>query len=82
MRILILGNSLHFSQSLSAFLTNSSSAQRSSLRFKSEIVQFELVIGGVSTESCEQEASVWGLEALQADGIIYALEYKLVFGKV
>lgn len=80
MKILIIGNSPPFSQSLATFLTNSPPLSRSSsnphsqslsssLRFKSEIIDFDLAIACI-------EPNVWALEALQVNGIIYALVHQ------
>ena len=79
MRILILGNApTTFSNPVFFHLTNSSSfssTAASSLRFGDRsIVNFEVVVG-TALEMGMCAGSVWGLEAIQADGIIYALEY-------
>lgn len=72
MRILILGNSPHFAHTLKSFLTNNNNRGCCLLRFKMEIIEFELVIG---TETAQNviNASLWALEAIHADGIIYAI---------
>ena len=78
MKFLIIGNSPSLSHSIFFHLTNSlsfNSSAQSSIRFGDCcIVDFEVVVGmdlGVGVEC----GSVWGLEALQVDGIIYAVEY-------
>ena len=76
MKFLIIGNSPSLSHSIFFHLTNSlsfNSSAQSSIRFGDCcIVDFEVVVGMDLGVGC---GSVWGLEALQVDGIIYAVEY-------
>jgi hypothetical protein len=75
MKIIVLGNSPHFSHSLSSFLTNTPSAPfTSSLRLHANLFQYELAIGTGEME-VGGEKGLWALEVLQCDGIIYAFVY-------
>lgn len=70
LRILVLGNSPHFSHTLSTFLTNSLSIpSTSTVRLYRRLVRYEIILG----EGEGGAAGVWALQAAACDGIIYAL---------
>ena len=66
MRILIIGNSDHFIDCLTTLFQSDPSA---SLRLHETIYELEILRAAGEIEA----ASVWGMEAVQSDGIIFAL---------
>lgn len=69
MKILILGDSFAFNRSIQARLTNSSTNPAcTAVRFGEKLIELE-----ISVAEQESGIEIWALQALTADGIIFAL---------